>query len=149
MPANSIRDQIIAAAIMALNTGTPSGVPRADRARTEPYQPVDLPAITVFPHTDETTTLKNDRWGPIVDRLCIVRVACYVAGDPPDALLDPMIVWAEKTLNSNPFGNLASDILPGRFEWQYANEDQKYSLVLADFHVWYQTLRTDPTATTP
>lgn len=147
MATNSVRDQIIEAAIAALNTSRPGGIPAADRIRTEPYQAQDLPAITVAPHTDETTTLKNDRWGPIIDRLLIMRVAIYVAGAAPDALADPMVVWCEKVLNSNPFAGLANDLLPGRFEWQYASEDQPYALTLADFHVWYQTLRADSTKT--
>lgn len=147
MPANSVRDQIIETAVAALNTSRPPGIPAAVRIRMEPYQVTDLPAITVAPHTDETTTLKNDRWGPVLDRLLILRVAIYVAGPAPDALADPMAVWCEKVLNSNALGGLANDLLPGRFEWQYASEDQQYALLLADFHVWYQTLRADSTAT--
>jgi hypothetical protein len=147
MPSNSVRDQIIAATIAALNTSTPGGVPAAVRVRMEPYQPSDLPTLTVAPHTDEGSPLKSDRWGPILERLLIMRVSIYVSGAAPDALADPIIVWCEKTLNSNPLGALATDILPGRFEWQYANEDQAYALLLADFHVQYQTLRTDPTKT--
>lgn len=151
---SSIRDQIIAAAVVALNASTdqsgnarPSGMPQADRLRMEPYQLEDLPAIVVMPLREEVEPLKDSRWGPLVNRVLTLRVACYAAGNPADELIDPMLTWAVATLDSNQLGGLANDILEGLIEWQYASEDQPFAVALADFRIMYQTKRADATAT--
>lgn len=144
---SSIREQIIEAALAALNTSTPGGVPAADRLRMEPYQIEDLPAIVIMALREEIEPLKDSRWGPLVNRVLTLRVACYAAGSPADGLIDPLLTWADQALDSNQFGGLANDTLPALIEWQYAAEDQQFAVALADYRITYQTKRADATAT--
>jgi hypothetical protein len=153
--AASIREQIIEAALAALNTSTPTGVPQADRLRMEPYQLADMPAMVVMPLREEVEPLKDGRWGPLVNRTLTLRIACYAYGDAigtvggqtADKKIDPLLTWADAALDSNQFGGLANDSLPALIEWQYAAEDQPFTVALADYRIMYQTKRADATAT--
>ena len=144
---SSVRERIIEAALAALNTSTPVGVPQSDRLRMEPYQLGDLPAIVIMPLREEVEPLKDGRWGPLINRTLTLRVACYAAGNPADGMIDPLLTWADAALDSNQFGGLANDTLPALIEWQYAAEDQQFAVALADYRIMYQTKRADATAT--
>jgi hypothetical protein len=143
---SSIREQIITAAVAALNTSTPGGVPAADRVRMEPYQSEDLPAINVMPVREEMENEKEGRWSYFLKRGCTLRIECRVQGNPADQLLDPLIVWAGTVLGGAKFGGLAEDCYEILCEWSYAASDQPYSMASLDFRVEYSTLKTDPTA---
>jgi hypothetical protein len=146
---SSIREQIIEAAIVALNTGRPGGVPAADRTRMEPYQAGDLPAVTVMPVREGMVHEKSSRWAYYLKRTLTFRVECRVAGNPADELLDPLLTWAGQALATPPngaaFGGLAEDCIETLCEWQYAAQDQPYAMAMLDFTVEYVTLKADPT----
>ncbi len=151
--AASIREQIIDAAMTALNGPTrPVGLPQADRLRMEPYQLADMPAINVMSLREEVQPMQDGRWGPLLERAFTLRVVCYVAGAPADQAIDPLAVWIEQSLSSpylgKAFGGLAQDCYLSLMEWQYADDDQNYAAALMDFRVTYQTSRSDPTTNT-
>jgi hypothetical protein len=148
---NSIREQIIQAALALLNTGTPSGVPQTQRARMEGYDPSELPAIAIKSVREEDEYEKEGKRSYFLKRTFTLRVEVRVVGPAPDQLADPMLVWAGKQLGGQTFlsggVNLAEECLEALTEWQYASEDQPYVLAQLDFRVYYNTLKTDPART--
>lgn len=140
---SSIREQIIEAAIVALNTGTPGGVPAATRARQEPYQPSELPALTVKPVREEIEYEAEGKRSYFRKRILTLRVTTAVTGD--DSAADPMTTWATKVLDGQTFPNLTEDQIEALYEWEYAAEDQPYVAVHQDFRVIYHTIAGDQT----
>jgi hypothetical protein len=146
----SIRSRIVDAAITALNTATPGGVPATDDTRLEGYTPGELPSIGVFEIRQESNTLKEGRWGYFLDHAFTMRVEMRIAETvavKARATMDPLYVWVGQTLGGQQFSNLAEDCYEALAEWQYAAEDQAYTLLQVDFRVLYKTLKTDPTRT--
>jgi hypothetical protein len=147
---SSIREQIIEAAMVLLNTGTPGGVPATQRARMEDYTPEELPAITIKAMREEDAYEKEGARSYFLARTFTLRVEVRVAGPAPDQLADPLLVWAGQVLGGQVFPsgavNLATDCVESLLEFQYASEDQPYVLAQLDFRVYYSTLKGDPTA---
>jgi hypothetical protein len=145
----SIRDRIVDAAIAAINTGAPAGMPKADDSRMEPYKPEELPSINVFELLEEDSNEAHDgRWGPLLERVMTLRVEMRTAGDPPRKALDAMYCWVAQQLGNQQFGRLCDQCIESRHEWQNAAADQPYTLLLTDFRISFSTLKGDPTAST-
>src|SRR5579859_6361507 len=114
----SIREQIIQAAVAALNTGAPAGMPIAARERVELFSPNELPAFTVGPEYRTTATTYSEdtqyeRMGkrsPFAARVFTLRVSIFVVGD--SSVADPMAVWATSVLD----GQFAPDLLEDSIE---------------------------------
>jgi hypothetical protein len=146
----SVRSQIVTAAITAINTSPPGGVPTADDTRLESYTAGELPAITVFEVREEAETEKEGRWSYFVKRTFTLRIEIRIAATvalAARAAMDPLYVWIGQTLGGNQFGGLAEDCHEALLEWQYAAEDQPYTLLQLDFRILYSTLKSDPTKT--
>lgn len=147
----SVRDKIVAAAVAALNTGTPVGVPAADRVRTAEVAPSELPSIVVFPVRDEPEEVGGGG-GPIVlSRLTLVA-ECRAQGTAsvrPDEALDPLATWvvkalANKQLPNGAGGVLNNDILEGSTSFSYESGETPMSLAAVEMIVVYQHLVADP-----
>ena len=148
MTTATIRNRIIDEALVLLNTSPPVGFPDVDDHRLESYQPAELPAVTVFEIRDEGEINKvGGRWGYFVDRNLTLRVEVRVAGDVGRDIVDPFLAWIGQQLGGQQFGGLATDTFEALTEWQYAAEDQPYTLVQQDFRVQYTVLKSDPTRT--
>ena len=152
--ADSIREQIMKAAVAALNgPGRPAGVPAADRLRVETYTPSELPAICVLPVREDVLPMKDTRWGPLVERQMMLRVACYVGQDAPDQALDPILQWATVALDglrpngdqNAPFAGIVLDVIEAQLEWQFAPEELPYAVCFMDWRIYYTTERGDTT----
>jgi hypothetical protein len=146
----SVRSQIVSAAIAAINASPPVGVPTADDTRLESYTAGELPAISVFEIREEAETEKEGRWSYFVKRTFTLRVEVRIAATvalAARATMDPLYVWIGQQLGGSQFGGLAEDCYEALLEWQYAAEDQPYTLLQIDFRVLYSTIKTDPTRT--
>jgi hypothetical protein len=151
---SSVRSRIIDAAIALLNTNTPSGVPQADDTRLESYTPGELPSILVFENREQGETEKEGRWAYFVKKALTLRVEIRIAETDvlkSRAAMDPIYCWCVQQIaaaNQAPvFGGLAEDSYESQLEWQYAAEDQAFTLLQIDFRVEYSTIKNDPTRT--
>lgn len=146
----SVRKQIVDAAITLLNDSPPAGVPAADDTRLEAYTGPELPAISVFEIREEDETEKEGRWSYFLKRTFTMRIEIRIAetlASGARVAMDPLYVWVATKLGGQQFGGLAEDCYEALSEWQYAAEDQPYTLLQLDFRVLYSTLKTDPTRT--
>jgi hypothetical protein len=144
----SIREEVVLAAMARLNTGPPSGVPATTRTREAPYQPSELPAMTVKSLREESETKKEGRWSYFMGHTFTLRVEFYVAGDAADSLVDPLYTWAVQSLEGQQFGGLIEDCVERLMEWEYADQDHPYAKATLDFVVLYNTIKSDPTRAT-
>lgn len=140
---STIREQIIEAAVAALNSGTPTGVPQCERTLMQPSEQSQLPAMTVFPVREEINDTKTGRWGPLIGRTLYLRFVIYASGNPADGALDPIIAWVSKQLGGSQLGNLAHDAVEHELMWQYDEGNYAVAAVSMDFRIEYQTLRND------
>lgn len=152
----SVRKQIVDAAIALLNASPPSGVPQTDDTRLESYTAEELPAITLVELREEAETEKEGRWSYFLKRTFTLRVEIRIAetlAAGARATMDPLYSYVGATLagagstDGQTFGGLSEDCYEALLEWQYAAEDQPYTLLQIDFRVLYSTLKSDPTRT--
>lgn len=144
---DSVRKQIVDAAIALINTSPPYVTPLADDTRLQSYQPEELPSIAVFEIREDGQSEKEGRWSYFVKRAFTLRVEIRVAADHPRPVVDPMYVWIGQQLGAQQFSGLAEDCYETLLEWQYADADQPYTLLQIDFRVEYSTLKNDPSKT--
>jgi hypothetical protein len=144
---STIREQIIEAAVAAVNTGTPGGVPQCVRTLMQPSEQSQLPAITAFPVREEVDPGKTGRWGPLIVRTLYLRFVIYASGDPADGALDPIVDWVARSLGGSQIGGLAQDAVEHELTWQYDEGNYAVAAVAMDFRVTYQTRRDDAALT--
>jgi hypothetical protein len=121
---DSVRKQIVDAAIALINTSPPYVAPLADDTRQQSYTPDELPSIAVFEIREDGQSEKEGRWSYFVKRAFTLRIEIRIAADRPRPIVDPMYVWIGQKL-----------------------ADQPYTLLQIDFRVEYSTLKNDPTKT--
>jgi len=146
---SSIREQIILAAVLALNTGAPSGVPAVDRGRGLALEPSNLPSGVLVP-TREWVIRIGKPAGPLVHRrlrLALVwRAARPASPDTagPDSAIDPLSSWASKALVDNSLGGLAfkTEEVEGQepaIVWEYELGEKFFCKADQLFDVHYTT----------
>lgn len=147
----SIRDRIIAAAITALNTGAPGGVPTAERVRTADLEPSDLPSIIVYPTRTSPDPLGGGERNAVRARLSF-NVECRAAGTGsirPDEAIDPLCVWVIKALGGKRLsdgagGFLNHDIVEGETTFVFEQGAAPYCLASVEMTAVYQYLVSNP-----
>lgn len=141
----SVREQIIAAALAALNTAPPAGVPTVTRTRMEPYTPDELQeqAATIKAMREEISYEQGGKWGPHRRRVLTLRMSIYGIGD--ESVLDPTAVWATSVLDGQ-FSPLIEDCIEALYEFHYASEDERYVALDLDFRIHYHTAVGDQTS---
>lgn len=144
---STIREQIVSAALTALNTSRPAGVPNVvERSRLFAIDTSSLPAMTIYPNRDAVFDVGGRR-GPKVRRVLTLLVECRAKGQlvptpvSSDAATDPLCAWAVKTLCDNSLGGLANDISESEttFEYDQATEGQVCVATVA-FQIDYESL---------
>jgi hypothetical protein len=141
---STIREQIIEAAVTAVNTGAPVGVPACVRTQMQPAEQAQLPAMTCYPFREEVVDNKTGRWSPLIVRTMYLRFVVYASGNPADGALDPIVLWIGQKLGGSQLGGLAQDVMEHELNWQYDEGNFSVAAVGVDFRVTYQTLRNDP-----
>jgi hypothetical protein len=158
--ASSIREQIILAAVALLESdGGPAGL-TVYRERTRPIEPTSLPAILIYADDDTPEPLAKQQYqAPLVTRNLILHVECRAQGSttvPPDAALDPLLVWVSQQFAQNehfptsadPPVNLANGVVEGKTSWFSKEGDQLLAAAAIEWTVKYRTSRLDPTLPT-
>ncbi len=153
---SSIREQIMAAAVTALTTDRPAGVPAPVRTRVDPPTSETLPSVSVYQLKDSVASMLPDRAnaeysvGPVVRRtLDFVVEVCTAAGSStePDKAADPMLVWASKAITALDVLSMTSPAREIGTEFTYSREgDVPLCRALMSFRVFYDTLSSDPEA---
>lgn len=130
----TIREQIVRAAVLALTTDRPEGIPAPVRTRIDSPTAAQLPTLSVYQTNESVEPMRDYRAGstsrgPVVRRAVLLSVEVLTkatAADEPDKAADPMLAWATRAmLAGGTFGGLANappDELGTRFEYEQAEE---------------------------
>ncbi len=149
---STIREQIVSAAVLALTTNAPVGVPAPVRTRLDSPSADQLPALTVYQGMETVESMREAKTGtasrgPIVRRSVLLSVEILTkagAGGEPDKAADPILAWATASLAAaGTFGGLANgpaDELSTKFEYEQA--ETSLCRATQTFRIEYQS-RTD------
>jgi hypothetical protein len=145
---STIREQLVVAAVLALNTSTPGGVPAAERTRRAgmPEGAVEK-YIGVGPSRDLPEEVGGGG-GPLMRSSLTLAVEMWAPGsdaDRPDKVVDPLYEWVVKTLGGNALGGLALDIVEGESTFEYGGGEYPYVKLTTEMIVSYQHVVNDPT----
>lgn len=135
----------------ALAAGGPAGL-TVHRERTRPIEIDSLPAIVLYAEDEQPKTLGGAVYrAPLTERQLSIGVQCRAKGAAsvsPDAALDPVLVWATKTVLANEtFGGLANGVEEDRTVWSSREGDDPIAAATVHFTIKYRTSRLDPTST--
>ncbi len=146
------RRELILAAIVAALTDAADKPPALTihRYRTRPIDSDRLPAAVVYVGpgrggVGENVSRMDHDTG--LEHALSVRIELRIMGEPPDAVLDPLYVWAVKTLRSNPtLGGLARDLEEQTSSFDAEERDRVYGALAIDVLVTFATKENDPEA---
>ncbi len=150
---STIREQIVAAAVLALATNVPVGVPAPVRTRLDSPSADQLPALTVYQGMETVESMREAKTGtasrgPIVRRSVLLSVEVLTkagAGAQPDKAADPILAWATASLSAaGTFGGLANgpaDEIGTKFEYEQA--ETSFCRATQTFRIEYQTRADD------
>ena len=153
---STIREQIVSAAVLALATDAPEGVPAPVRTRLDSPGADQLPALTVYQGVETVEPMRDAKTGtasrgPIVRRSLLLSVEVLTkagAGEEPDKAADPLLAWATAALAAaGSFAGLANgpaDELGTKFEYEQA--ETSFCRASQTFRFEYQS-RTDDAET--
>lgn len=146
---STIREQIVSAAVLALATGAPAGVPAPVRTRLDSPSADQLPALTVYQGMETVESMREARAGtasrgPVVRRSVLLSVEVLTkagAGTQPDQAADPILAWTTASLAAaGTFGGLANgpaDEIGTKFEYEQA--ETSFCRATQTFRIEYQT----------
>ncbi len=146
----TIREQVIAAAVLALNTGTPVGVPTAERERGVAISETSSAVISVYPLL-ETVEGVGRPSNPIVRCRLTLSVSCWARGtvsQRPSQAVDPLLAWVVKALGANRYGGLAHDTRRGDLSFKYDHGENPWCQATQEMVIDYQHLVADAEART-
>ena len=150
---STIREQIVAAAVTALNTARPTGVPAAIRTRLDSPSAAQLPALTVYQAAESVEPMHRERMGaaqrgPVVKRTLFLNVEVVTkagATEEPDKAADPILAWAVKSVvgagTMNGLANNAADEVGTKFE--YDQSETSFCRATTTFRIEYQSRTSD------
>ena len=150
---STIREQIVAAAVLALATNAPGGVPAPVRTRLDSPSADQLPALTVYQGSETVESTREAKAGtasrgPVVRRSVLLSVEVVTkagAGEQPDKAADPILAWATAALAAaGNFGGLANgpaDELGTKFEYEQA--ETSLCRATQTFRIEYQSRADD------
>lgn len=145
----TIREQIVAAMVAALNTGTPGGVPVTERTRRIAVpETAALSSIVLRP----VRTIPEEVGSPGSPKSLVrmtVAIEMLIAGsatDRPDKLVDPIYEWVIKALVGNNLGGLCHTITEGESAFDYADAGEYPNVMLTtEMIVPFSHVAADPT----
>ena len=150
---STIREEIVAAAVTALATGTPPGVPAPVRTRLDSPSADQLPALTVYQTAETVEAMRDLRAGgvsrgPVVRRSVLLNIEVLTkagTGEEPDKAADPILAWATKALFAagtfNGLTNHPADEVGTKFEYEQA--ETSFCRSTMTFRIQYQSRADD------
>ena len=140
----------LVAALGAGGAGSPAGL-TVHRERTRPIEIDSLPAIMLYADDDVPKPLGQQIYAaPLTERQFSLGLECRAQGSTsvsPDEALDPVLVWAAKTVLANEkFGGLANGVEEGRTVWSSREGDAPVASAKLSFTIKFRTSRLDPTS---
>ena len=150
---STIREQIVAAAVAAIGTGAPAGVPAPVRTRLDSPAPQQLPALTVYQAAETVEPMRDPRGGhavrgPVVRRTLTLNVEVVTkagAMEEPDKAADPILAWVTKALAAAGtvagLANNPADELGTKFEYEQAETSLCRATI--GFRITYQSRADD------
>ena len=153
---STIREQLVAAAVTAIATGAPPGVPAPVRTRLDSPAADQLPVLTVYQAAETVETMRDYKAGgasrgPVVRRSVLLNVEALTkagAGEEPDKAADPILAWATKALGAaGTFDGLANhpaDEVGTKFE--YEQGESSFCRATMTFRIQYQSRADDAEA---
>ncbi|MBL0143853.1 MAG: hypothetical protein IPP91_17550 [Betaproteobacteria bacterium] len=143
MAGNSIREQILLAAIEALRPSATALGATLHRSPTVAITRDLCPALVVFPESETITERANDR----VTRELTVRIVALARAVPPvapETQADQLLTAAHAALMADVnLGGLALGIREQECEWEVEDADAVASAIPARYRITYRTLATD------
>jgi hypothetical protein len=143
MAGNSIREQILLAALEALRPAVESLGASLHRSPAVALSREQCPALVVFPESEAITERANDR----VTRELTVRVVALARAVPPidpETQADALLTAAHAALMANGnLGGLALGIREQDCEWEVEDADAVAAAIPARYRITYRTLAND------
>jgi hypothetical protein len=143
MAGNSIREQILLAAMEVLRPAVEILGATLHRSPVVALSREQCPALVVFPESEAITERANDR----VTRELTVRVAALARAVPPGApetQADELLTAAHAALMANGnLGGLALGIREQDCEWEVEDADAVAAAIPARYRITYRTLAND------
>lgn len=140
---NSIREQILQAAVGLLAPVAASAGAQVRRSPLTGITREQSPALLVFPESDAITQRPNDR----VERDLVVRVVALAretGSDTPEVIADRLLVAAHAALLSNAnLGGLCLGIRELDCEWDVEDADATAAAIPSRYQITYRTLAAD------
>ncbi len=142
---NSIREQILQAAVDRIASVVGALSAEVHRSPTVALTREQAPAVVLFPESDEVTDRPNDR----VERQLVVRLVSLARGKtptPPETEADALLVAAHAALmGETTLGGLALGIVEIDCEWEVEDADATAVAIPARYAIRYRTLQHDLT----
>ena len=143
MAGNSIREQILLAALAAVRPHAESLGATLHRSPTVAISREQCPALVVFPESESITERANDR----VTRELTVRLVALARAVPPaipETEADRLITAAHAALLADRnLGGLALGLREQECEWEVEDADAVAVALPARYRITYRTLAND------
>jgi hypothetical protein len=143
MASNSIREQILLAAMEVLRPAVEGLGATLHRSPVVALSREQCPALVVFPESEAITEHANDR----VTRELTVRVVALaraVLPGAPETRADELLTAAHAALMANGnLGGLALGIREQECEWEVEDADAVAAAIPARYRITYRTLAND------
>jgi hypothetical protein len=143
MAGNSIREQILLAALETLRPAVEGLGATLYRSPTVAVTREQCPALVVFPESEAITERANDR----VTRELTVRVVALaraVLPDAPESQADELLTAAHAALMADgTLGGLALGIREQETEWEVEDADAVAAAIPARYRITYRTIAAD------
>ena len=143
MAGNSIREQILLAALAAVRPQAEGLGATLHRSPTVAINREQCPALALFPESESITERANDR----VTRELTVRVVALARAVPPavpETEADRLLTAAHAALMADGnLGGLALGIREQECEWDVEDADAVAAAIPARYAITYRTLDTD------
>jgi len=143
MAGNSIREQILLAALEVLRPAVEALGATLHRSPTVAVTRDQCPALVVFPESEAITERANDR----VTReltLRVVALARAVLPDAPETQADALLTAVHAALMANGnLGGLALGIREQETEWELEDADAVAAAIPVRYRITYRTFAAD------
>lgn len=144
---DTVRIQILKAAVAALNVDRPAGVPEATLRRPMPPEVQEDAQMAVF-QLQESASPPRSAGDSLSKRRLILGVMCITAREETseiDEAVEPMLAWADQVLAFTNFSGLAHQVIYTGTEWvPQQNMDRVVPIAIATYEVEYSCQRGDP-----